>query len=564
MTIPEVAHTAEFQRVASLPRRAWAIEDLALLSDELTSLLKAPGGTQRLRPVQALALRDIGVERGLFGPIGVGDGKTLVTLLAPAVVPCERPMLLTPGGLIEKTQRDRLALSRNWRIPTSLRLFSYDLLGRVNAADELNNFRPDLIICDEVHRLKNKRAAVTRRVARYMHDFPETMFVGLSGSIMDKSLTEFAHIMCWALKLGAPIPTAPEEIEEWAEALDHGVDPMARRRAGALLEFAEPSNEPEHVRARKGFCRRMVETPGVVATIGSGEHVDCSIYLKGIMHPVAGATEAAFRKLREEWRTPDDWELMYAIEVHQHAQELQLGLYYTWNPRPPIDWYNARQAWHRFVRQTIARSRTYDSELHVANACDAGKLPSEELTRWREVRDTFVPNIVPVWCDDSALQVCKDWAHKPGIIWTEHRFFAERLSQFANLEYYGAGGFSAAGRYIEDEKSTHCIIASIDANREGKNLQKLWSRNLIASPPGNATWWEQTIARTHRTGQEADEVIVDVLLGCRENFDAVSGALEKAAAIQDTTGKKQKLLLADRLLPTEAEINALHTPRWVR
>jgi hypothetical protein len=566
--IPTVAHTAEFQRVAELPRRRWSAEDLEALTSELTDILKTPGGTMSLRPVQALALHDAGVEGGLFGPIGVGEGKTLITLLLAIVLGARRPLLLLPASLIEKTQRERLALSRHWRVSTALRCFSYEMLGRVQSADELETYRPDAIICDEVHRLKNKRAAVTRRVARYMHDHVETKFCGLSGSVMDRSLTEFAHILRWALKFGAPIPQTNEELDEWAEALDNGIDPMARRKAGALLEFRVPEDAgtDEVVAARRGFRRRLTETPGVVATVGEGEHVDCSIYLRGIRHHVAPVTEANFVKLRTEWRTPDDWELMTAVDIWRHAQELAIGLFYVWDPRPPEEWRQARSAWNRYVREVISRSRTWDSELHVANAIDAGELPAGRpiLAKWRELRPTFMPHVKPIWHDDSALQVCADWMRTPGLVWTEHGFFAQELSKRTGLPYYGAGGLDAKGRYIEDAKPGTSAICSIDANREGKNLQKLWHRNLLVCPPSSASWCEQVIARTHRPGQEADEVIVDVLLGCRENFDAIIKAIESARAVQDTTGKKQKLLLADITLPTESEIDALRSARWIR
>lgn len=39
-------------------------------------MLKTPRGTMRLRPIQAIALAEIGMYGGLFGPIPVGEGKT--------------------------------------------------------------------------------------------------------------------------------------------------------------------------------------------------------------------------------------------------------------------------------------------------------------------------------------------------------------------------------------------------------------------------------------------------------------------------------------------------------
>lgn len=579
MTIPSVPHSGEFQRVSSLPRRAWSLDDLASLTASLTSILRTPSGEQTLRHVQALALHDAGTEGGLFGPIGVGEGKTLITLLLAIVFGAERPLLLLPASLIEKTQRERRILSAHWRVPNTLRCFSYEMLGRVQAADELETYQPDALICDEVHKLKNRRAAVTRRVARYMYNRPHTKFAGLSGTVMDKSLMDFAHILRWALKLKAPVPLSNEDTEEWAEALDEGVDPMSRRRAGALLSLCNDEDRAdlsgaalEHVAARRGFRRRMTETPGVVATIGDGEHIDASIYVRAIMHKVAPVTERNFLKLRGDgstdfpgWVLPDEAPLNMAADVWRHAIELALGLHYAWDPLPPVGWRNARREWNAFVRATIGKSRTYDSELHVANGVDAGKLQDHGvLATWRALRPTFKANVVAVWHDSSALDVCAKWLEGGGIVWTEHNLFAEALAKHAGVTYFGAKGYSSAGLYIEDAAPSSGVIASIDANREGKNLQKLWNRNLMVCPPSSAAWWEQVIARTHRPGQTEDEVIFDVLLGCRENFDACMKAIEGAKAIRDMTGKMQKLLIADVTFPEEWEIDAIRSPRWTR
>ena len=482
-----VRATSEVARILALPRRD---PNAPQLTGELTNLLRTPRGRMQLRPVQALALHDAGVYGGAFCPIGVGEGKTLITLLAPYVLEAQRPLLLLPAGLVEKTERERRQLSAHWLIPSNLRLLSYEMLGRAQSALELEVYKPDAIICDEVHRLKNRRAAVTRRVARWMQAHPETRFIALSGTIMRKSLLEFGHILRWCLKDRAPIPKSDHELEEWASALDEDTDELRRLDPGVLRSFCD-SSVSSLSDVRRGFRRRLVETPGVVASAGDGERVDCSIYVRAITYKLQPITNRHFEKLRGAWLTPDDWPLCQGVDVWRHARELALGFHYVWDPRPPKRWMDARRDWAAFVREVLSRSRTLDSELQVAQACATGKLADDKLRAWQSVRDTFTPHTVAVWHDDSVLDLCTEWMSRPGLVWTEHALFAERLSAETGIPYFGAKGLTSSGRFIDDADSKRAAILSIDANREGRNLQTKWSRNLVVSPPEGADVWQQ-------------------------------------------------------------------------
>jgi hypothetical protein len=566
-----VRFTPELQRILSLPRRA-SDADYSALVAELTEVLKRPGGTMRLRPVQALALHDIGVHGGAFLPVGVGEGKTLIAWMAAYMLGAKRPLKLLPAGLIEGAERARRdQLATHWLIPNHVRLLSYEMLGRAQAEGELEEYAPDLIICDEVHRLKNKRAACTRRVARYMAKHPTTAFVGMSGTIMRDSLHDFAHVLFWALKGGAPIPTEPHELDDWASALDEikpgkpGAD-YTQIGPGALLELCSPeeiSREQPLTAARRGFRRRLVDTPGVVATAGDGERVDCSIYVRAQTYKIAPITNEHFALLRGKWERPDGKLLEQGVDVWRHARELALGFHYAWDPPPPKDWVDARRGWSSYVRAILGRSRTLDSPLVVINAIDAGKIDDEGcvLAKWRAIKPTFKPNTIAVWHDESVLARCAEWAKTPGIIWTEHHFFAERLAKETGLPYYAGKGFDRRGQFIEDSTSK-TIIASIDANRDGKNLQFKWNRNLIVSPPEGWDVWQQTIARTHRPGQAADEVVVDVLVGCREHVAAWRKAIAGTLATRDTVGGTPKLLLADISFPSDEELAQYRGARW--
>lgn len=567
-----IRHTPELSRILALPRRR--VDDFPEeYVERLTDLLKTPNGTWKLRPAQALALHDIGVHGGAFCILGVGQGKTIVTLLAPYVLNAKRPMLLAPAGLLKKTERDRLLIEKHFRVPTNIRLFSYELLGRVQSVNELENYKPDLLMLDEGHRGKNRRAAMTRRLLRFMQSHPETKVVDLSGTSMRTSILELHHRLLWCLKDRAPIPRTVEECEEWALALDEKVSDEARYLPGALLKLCADEDyeggASDVVAVRRGYRRRLLETPGVVSAIAGGEVVDAGLTIRAITYDVSKTTDRHFRTLRGDpedrenfpgWFTPDGWALSQPVDVWRHARELALGLHYAWDPRPPEDWRNARRDWAAFVREVLSRSRTLDSELQVANACDAGKLDATALNRWRAVKDTFKPNSVAVWHDDSALKVCAEWMKTPGIVWTEHAWFAERLSEVTGSRYFGAKGLAADGVFIDDASAGEAIIASIDANKEGRNLQK-WHRNLVVSMQDGADVMQQLIGRTHRTGQEED-VTVDILLGCREHANAMRKALAAAEAVRDTTGEDSKLLMADLDWPSDAAIASFRGWRW--
>lgn len=567
-----IRHTPELSRILALPRRK--PEDFPdEYIDRLTELLRTPTGTMRLRPAQALLLHDIGVYGGGFCMADVGQGKTIPSLLAPYVLDAKRPLLVLRASLIKKTEEERAELVKHWRIPDNIVLYSYEMLGRVQAFQFLETYQPDLIVADETQWLKNRRAAVTRRVDRYMKDHPETKFVALSATPMRKSIMNFAHILRWCLKTNAPIPRTIEECEEWALAIDEKVADEARFHPGALLKLCSSEDEGENdtVRARRGFQRRLLETPGVVSVIGAGEVVKAEVRIRAITYDVEPITEHNFRKLRGDpknrqdfpgWLTPDDWPLSQPVDVWRHARELALGLFYKWDPRPPRDWLNARRDWAAFVREVLSRSRTLDSELQVAQACDAGRLDDEALRKWRAIRDTFKPNTVAVWCDDSALEVCLEWMRRPGLVWTEHSLFAERLAAVSGCKYYGARGFSADGEFINHADPTKSVIASFDANREGRNLQEKWHRCLFTSLTEGADALQQAIGRFHRPGQRSAHVEVDVLLGCIEHANAWRKALAAAQAIKDTTGANSKLLTAKIDWPTEDEIASFSGWRW--
>lgn len=232
-----VARTKDFERIKNLPVRD--AYDATELARDMTDALRAPGGTMHLRPVQALALYEMMTVGGAFCAMGVGTGKTLVFLLAPIVLELERSIGLLPASLIEKTERERRLYAEHFKVDRTMQLFSYEMLGRENAANWLEAKKPDGLITDESHRLKNPKAACTRRVERYLREHPGTRFVAMSGTMIKDSVRNFAHLLQWSLgEENAPIPVDDGELDEWADCLDERVPPLQRVKPGALLELA--------------------------------------------------------------------------------------------------------------------------------------------------------------------------------------------------------------------------------------------------------------------------------------------------------------------------------------
>jgi hypothetical protein len=94
----------------------------------------------------------------------------------------------------------------------------------------------------------------------------------------------------------------------------------------------------------------------------------------------------------------------------------------------------------------------------------------------------------------------------------------------------------------EGSKPITCAM-SIRAHGTGKNLQK-WCSQLVLSPPTGAKTWEQLLGRSHRLGQEADEVQCWIYQHTHAFKEAITRARIGAQYIVNISGNQQKLLYA--------------------
>lgn len=572
-----VARSPEFVRVRDLPRRVVDFDDADLIAD-MTAWLRLPRPTctkadckyrKPLRGVQAVTLADAWQVRGIVAPQRVGAGKTLEAFALSTVLQARRPMILTFSNLTRPLEAEFAHLAKHYRAPDPWPYIeAYETLSRdygdVDGMTLLDRYLPDLLICDEAQRLADLTTATGRKVARFMRAHPETMFGVFSGTLTNRSLREYAHLLVWALKGNAPVPRESRALNDWANALDSKVSDLQLVDPGALTSLATPEDKDSdpRVTARRGYRRRLADTPGIVIY---GEQFDgASLLVKELEPPgLDGPLAHGFDCLRTYWELPDGTTLGDGMAVSAVAQSLALGFYYRWNPIAPEWWKAPRAAWHKICREIIATNkRGIDSEGQVAEYATSGLAPKNErwgeaLRRWQEwekVRREFTPNPETVWLDKGPLEHVAAWArkHKRGIVWVEHVAFGNALAKLAGAKYYGEGGIAADGEYIEAAKGRP-VIASWRANSVGRNLQVHYSDNLITYPMSTGKAWEQLLGRTHREEQTEDQVTADVTTGCFENVNAWLQALEDSAYTADTMNP-MKILTCDKDMPDQDEL----------
>lgn len=528
-----VTRSMEFVRIEALQRRALNLDTV----EDVTLLFAQQGAAMKFWPIQSAALIEAALANGLFAPIGVGHGKTLITLALPTALDSKKTVLLVPPALKRQLGVEIAMYARHFQLPVDrIEIVAYSELSSAKKQDILERLAPDLIIADEAHNLRHRSAARTKRFLRYAKEHPECRFAFLSGTMTTRSVIEYAHLIELALRKNSPLPRGYRELKDWAGALD--VNPEYVMGAGVLRAFC---TEGESV--RDGFRRRLVETPGVVATDKGA--LGTSLLVRKIRPSVPASIVTFMNKVRATWSVGDE-ELTSALDLARVLRQLACGFYYRWawpSDAPDYDWLKARAAWNREIRVKLKQSiKGMDSPLLCAQAAEKGTWKSECWAAWRDQKDKRPPPTVPVWVDDFLIQAVTEWSQKievPAIIWYEHRALGELIAERTRFPHFGA----AADASTSKEK---LIVCSIATQGTGKNLQH-YSHNLFTSMPPNGTSFEQTVGRTHRPGQEADEVIVDWFGHTEEAESAFDAVLADAEYMQATTGQRQKVLYASRI-----------------
>lgn len=578
-----VQDSPDLRRIEALARRpVFEGERLEALVEVMTRRLSRPNAAckcaelgrpciTRLTGMQAWTLYEAGFAEGILGAVIVGGGKTGLDILAAMVVPgCKRAVLLIPSNLREQLLGDYHAWSQHFHVPSIVmgkrgfiwpgrpvvNVIAYSQLSQASSTTLLEQLQPDVVIADELHRLKSRAAARTSRFLRAYSKRPSTRFLGWSGTVTTRSVNDYGHLAALALRDQSPLPLDSQIVQEWGLALDASDWPAP---AGELRRLCQPSED-----LAEGFRRRLLETRGVIsskeAVIGASINIG-----ERTLPEVPTEIQTLLASVRKTWVRPDGEELVDALSVHACAVQLASGFYYRWVfPRGESEeliaqWFAARKAWKRELREKIRPRRPHLDSPHLGAMAAIrgwsgekydGKLPvwkADTWPAWRDVKGLVEPETRAVWVDDFLIRDAAAWAtsHR-GVVWYEHATVGDKLAAALGAPKHAGGPNAEEEIKLElARKGDRCLVASIKAHGTGRDgLQNVFSDQLVVNPPASGDTWEQLIGRLHRIGQTADEVTTTVYRHTEEYANALDKSLHEAKYVEGTWGSLQKLLCA--------------------
>ena len=516
-----------------------------------------------LRLIQRQALQAIAECRGGFLPIGVGEGKTYIGLLAGSVLDADLCVYVGPAQVIKQIKRERNTLSRDFRL-IKITAMSYGCLSRPNGTAILTELfkeskRP-LLVLDEAHKIRHGTAARTKRVIRFLQSRPETMVVAMSGTLTSKSLNDFSHLAEMCLRERSFMPRDTSEIRRWAECLDAKARPIyaALRWLDPLREWAALQDReqfqtlsyvPRYMKeqARKAFALRMRSAAGVVASADTSVKASLRI-LRLLDLPIPDEVATKIRNVYHTGTGPNGDAIVDDLERWRVLRQLAAGFWYRWVWKDGVvdhTWLDARNDWNRHVRHEL---ETQAREGYDSPALVRGKIESEllngrvqrplhrALQTWMAQEHKSEPPVEAVWISDYLIKATVHWSmrqKRPVLVWYESQAVQERLKDY--------------GLQMYDDRVTldlGPVAASIRSHGTGLNMQG-WDCQIVIEPPSGGATWEQLLGRTHRLGQESDTVTCAVWQHADILRSSFNNAGDDARFIAAVTGVPQRLEYAD-------------------
>lgn len=582
----------------------------------------------KLERVQAEALYNFQLYKRLFGPIEVGGGKTLISLRVCAMGHAEfgmrKTMLVVPPQVLTQLVQTDIPWARK-RVPLGCTfhvlggrprderlaiaqhqtrgcfLVPYSLLSSEDGTELLGLIRPELIVFDEAHNLKNPRAARTRRIQHYIRKTNPTV-VALSGTITNKTIREFSHILAWSHGMMSPLPLDPDVVLEWAALVDADLNfwnPVTDQKVGTgpLRPLIRWSNihMPHDVLTHdvEGFRRavqnRLLTAPAVVASPADTLGVSLTIHNQPVQvadtYPGMEQLKKFDQDVEQKWMTPCGDEIEWAMHKFAHRYVLSAGIYHQLSWPDPGEWAQRKnisvdeannqieqskthhallQDYHRQLREYLRYHQVpgLDSPFTIGNSMEKhGDLYVTKAlyNAWKKAREAKFDDMpertsTAIRVCDYKIKAAVKWAkqqERGGIIWYHHQGLGEWLA-----EEFTKGGVDAihcpAGerynRMLTDqaapERFRHRFaICSMQAHSTGKNLQYFDRQYFVQFPRPEETA-QQVLGRTHRKGQQADEVLVYTCISTEIDEIALAATLNDSVYVFETMASKRKVLFA--------------------
>lgn len=511
-----------------------------------TDRFKQPSGSWSLKPLQERALAEAERAQGLIASIPVGAGKTLISALIPSLIECKRPFLFTKAALADKTHREFQELRAHFKIRSDILICSYEDLSSQRFADLLEQRKPDLLVCDEAHSLKNKDSARTKRFIRYCKDYQPHLFL-MSGTLLTSSLDDLWHLALATFGEDSPIPHKWLEVQDWSAVLDRdSFCPTGQQLARLSWMAAHSTLDPDErlqARIQDGFRHWIASRPGFIYETASS----CSASLLCSRYKTpskSAALEAAIEELEKTWTLPDGTELFYPWEFGRVRQQLECGFYYKWVWPDGVEdtlWRSARNEYGKLIRNLLltpeAKAAKIDSPGQAQKWIhEVGLGNHPVVTAWAAQSHKPEPPRETVWVDDSAQIAAFALAKKhKAIVWCLHKAQLD-LAREHGLECYGPGEDF-------DEKRRRTVALSLGAHGTGRNLQA-WDQAVLPSFPTHQTRLQQLLGRLHREGQQSDTITWHIPAGAFWG-ELLDRARNNARWAERTSGEEQKILLMD-------------------
>ena len=540
-----------------------------------------------------LAVIDVGGGKTLTG---------MLACRALGIAP-EDALVIVPAKLRNEAHREWRTYREHFDVPEpgrELTYMSYAQLSRPEQVEMLMERAPKLMVFDEVSKLKSRDSARTRRITRYLKANPETVCVGMDATIMDGSLHDWWHIARLFLRDKSPLPESFARVTRWARVVDaQNREFPTSADYPDLMRLADfydiPEQESLKHRARLALGARLTNCAGMI--FSSSGSCDVPLRFEKWAPAVPPAIRDALAHLDETWELPNGDFVEDVLRKAAAERQLALGFYYKWvwegdEDRPLL---YRRRAFDSAVRSILKlRLPAVDSprlvldaldsfrraRLDKASACVRIELPlchgaaapgvaqgrdegvrcapvprvyaevdearlwntanrlmawedlSEAEEQWQEVKDKPWPETHPEWFDETLIrQAVEQHAEDGTLIWYNHLAVAHKLREL------GVPTFLASeGTRPEDEP---VAALSVRAHGVGLNLQR-WNRNLVLAAISSGDAMQQLIGRTHRSNQDADEVLVKLLHHTAAYQKAAKTAAEKARSFETQTQVPQK------------------------